>query len=206
LQLCDAGPEIDTVDAGRTAAMNTQMARVHLEAPLHVTGRITVDGQDFTVACPGWRDHSAGVRNWGAALSGRYWAGFLGESFVCASAYYLGGDRPQSHGYVLTGETMVRATGVDFVVGVEDDGIGCRYADVALELESGETLSFRCDVVDSFVFQHREMLDVGHITTAVSDDGRRGSGDLEVINNARDGRRVPTYSTRAASTDGVSAR
>jgi hypothetical protein len=207
LHIIDETPEVDTHAAGRSSEMSRRMAAMHLEAACRFEGTVIVRGEEYRVDAQGWRDHSAGTRDWGAPSSGRYWAGFVDGEFVCASQYCFDEPLPRSHGYVLRPDGQLDpALEVDFTVLVEADGLAARGARIEMPLVSGATASFECTVTDAFVFSHREMLGVSSLTVIGDALAPRGHGNMVHHSNPRRGHLAPAVSMFAANVDGVSMR
>ena len=176
----------------------------HFEVSGRVTGRVTLDGQNYSIDGLGYRDHSWGPRNWATLLSHRWVVGCCGPDLSFGALAWHGVDGSlRKYGYVVRAGRILRATAVDIVTFMEVDALTHRGGEVTLVLEDGSTTRIRAQAVSGMVTLHHGIASVDELCT-VEVDGRTGYCDFEITTNPRNGTGPVSGLVRATQDEGLS--
>jgi hypothetical protein len=154
LEFEDFYPMCEVWERGSGGVVEQNTAANHYESSGRVRGTARLGDRRIPVDGLFHRDHSWGVREWDLIAGHRWIVGTAGPNLSFSAAVMLGDRDIVSGGFVVKDGERIQATDVDVVVRLEPDNITTRGAEVAWQLESGETLRIRSENVGGFVFSH----------------------------------------------------
>jgi hypothetical protein len=185
----------------------TLLASNHAEGFARFAGEVTIDGRSYKINGKGFRDHSWGPRDWNALLNFRTCIGCTGPDLAwSALVMHIKGKPVMTKGYVERNGKSVMARKIDLVCFLEGDGISHRGGTCRMELEDDTSLYIELDTVLGSILCSPNVYNIEGICK-VRIDGKEEPDafcDLEMGNNARDGKSAPEYAMRASLAPGLS--
>jgi hypothetical protein len=183
----------------------------HYEASGRVRGTARIGERRCTVDALAYRDHSWGRREWPTLLAHRYLGGTVGPELTFCTLGWLGIDgRVANFGLLVRDGVFTYAKAVDFLTYLEPDGTSHRGGEVTFTMPDGEVVTLRPQLVDAVLHEHGG--ESGAALSAVDSiciveyEGRRGFGNFEITNNAKNGSDRVRVVTRAVSENGLGRR
>lgn len=183
----------------------------HYEASGRVRGTARIGDRNVNVDALAYRDHSWGRREWPTLLAHRYFGGTIGPELTFCTLGWLGIDGTlTSFGLLIRNGVFQYAKSVDHLTYLEPDGTSHRGGEVTFHMPDGEVVALKPTLVDAVLHEHGgpggAALSAVDSICIVEYEGKRGFGNFEITNNAKNGADRVRIVTRAVSENGLGTR
>lgn len=139
LKFADYHPGIYYFPESNEGTFINKTAKLHMQATGWVSGEISLNNRTWQVAGQGWRDHSAGMRDWLAFRAHRFYPALFGREFNFFNVSFVGDDgKLVKYGLVIQGDCAQFTDDFDIIAYMGEDGISNCGGRVTLRLD-GET-------------------------------------------------------------------
>jgi hypothetical protein len=203
----DFHPLTQALEGDGGGYQETLLATNHSEGYARFVGEVTIDGRTYQVNGMGFRDHSWGPRDWNALLSFRTCIGTTGPDLAwSALVMHIKGKPVMTKGYVERHGKSVMAKKIDLICFLENDGITHRGGNCRMDLEDGTSLLIEAETVLGSILHSPNVYNIEGICKVRINgkDEPNAFCDLEMSNNAQDGKAAPEYAMRASLAPGLS--
>jgi len=160
----------------------------HFEVSSSVAGTVSMKGKTWKVNGLGYRDHSWGIRHWGALRAHRWVNGVFGPdlSFCCMN--YLGSDgHIKRAGYLIRDGVLHYTTDVHILTYMEADAATHRGGRVRAKLTTGEIFECECEPLCKGFYLYKAELGLFESPCKMRYGNRVGFGNFELSENGRSG-------------------
>jgi hypothetical protein len=177
------------------------MAANHLEASGSISGRISLNGEQFEIqGAPAYRDQSWDVRHWHNLRSHRWVSTTFGEDLSCnVLALYSHEAIASTWGYVRQGDTISTSSDVDVVTFVEPDGISHRGGRVRYRLPNGQDFEVLYERINVGMLSRQHEVIINDTACIARHDAQVGGACFETTNNILAGTSIPPQRGLAGS-------
>ena len=117
-----------------------EAARDHIQGGGQVSGTVKIQGKEYQVSGPGWRDHSWGPRDWTKFRAHRFYPAMFGKDLNFFNISFIGDDGALvKYGLVVREDSVQFFQDFSIIAYMGEDGISNCGGRVTLELD-GEQL------------------------------------------------------------------
>jgi hypothetical protein len=204
LTIEDMGQDPNQYAAGN--ALDTKIYTNHFNSNCRARGSARIGGRNYTVDALGWRDHSWGPRKWESFPVNRVLLANFGDDLAITALMQVWADGTVTkRGHIARRGAKETFRDFDSVALIEDDGISARGCEFNAELESGERITFRMDMVGGVICKTKQRVGFDGVGECWLGD-RSGFGLFELNTNARLGTSLPVYALHCGLNNGAGKR